>query len=67
MTPKLLRDVEALCDAVAEGDSFDRDGYADCRYCSANETGKAGEVLHKPDCPVMLAKRIREEMKADGV
>lgn len=59
MTPELLRDVEALCDAVAMGLPSDKDQC--CVGCGEHIYAK-----HLDKCIVMLARRIRERMKADG-
>lgn len=67
MTPELLRDVEALCDAVAE-EPVQNDyelGFRECVFCGQYiRMGARKPIDHDADCPVLIAKRIREEMKA---
>lgn len=64
MTPELLRDVEALCDAVAGGVWRAGVTVHCCALCQEPQANQPAQT-HKPVCPVLLARRIREEMKAD--
>lgn len=67
MTPELLRDVAALCERVAQGFWEMSGNWKTCIDCRRSYQGfKPGEETHSEDCPVLLARRIREEMKADG-
>lgn len=67
MTPELLRDVEALCDSTEEyAMIYDSYGHKACPFRMCAAQGRDGYALnHKADCPVLLAKRIRERMKTD--